>query len=132
VIARALAVTNISLSVSGCLKAIRRALAAAAVNYNLKRDPLSLNQLAHSRAFDRADMNEDVVSARLRLNEAKTLLRVEPLYGTSLHDMSFQEQCFGAARCCAFNRCSGEEVVSESVAPDARAESFNRNTISHT
>ena len=37
-------------------------------------------------------MNENISSAGLRLNESKPLLRIEPLYSTGMHDMTFQEQ----------------------------------------
>jgi hypothetical protein len=40
-------------------------------------------------------MNENVLSACLRLNESEPLLRIEPLYSTGMHNMSFQEQLIG-------------------------------------
>jgi hypothetical protein len=38
-----------------------------------------------ARPFDSTDMDKDIFTAVLRLNEAKALLAVEPLYGTCLH-----------------------------------------------
>jgi hypothetical protein len=59
--------------------------AAAAVGHNVKGDLLSLVESAHSGAFDRADMDEDILVAVFRLNEAEALLAIEPLHGSLVH-----------------------------------------------
>jgi hypothetical protein len=60
-------------------------LAAPAVRDDVVRHLLALVEGVHAGAFDRADMNEDVLAAVLRLNEAKTLLAVKPLHSTRIH-----------------------------------------------
>ena len=54
-------------------------LAAPAVCNDVERYSLALVELAHTGAFDRTDMNEDILVTVLRLNEAKALLVVKPL-----------------------------------------------------
>jgi hypothetical protein len=60
-------------------------LAGPAVRDDVEGNGLALVEGAHAGAFDRADMNEDVLIAILRLNEAKTFLAVEPLHGALVH-----------------------------------------------
>jgi hypothetical protein len=60
-------------------------LASAAVRDDVEGDGLALIEGAHAGAFDCADMNEDVLIAVFRLNEAKTFLAVEPLHGALVH-----------------------------------------------
>src|SRR3546814_14285884 len=52
---------------------------------DLVGDLLAFPQGAETRALDARDVNECILGAVRRLNEAKTLRRVEPLYGTSSH-----------------------------------------------
>jgi hypothetical protein len=49
-------------------------LAATAVGDDVERHFLSLVEGAHARAFDRADMNKNILAAAFRLNEAEALL----------------------------------------------------------
>jgi hypothetical protein len=49
-------------------------LAGLAICDNVERDLLPLLARPHARAFDRADMNEDIFAAGLRLNKAEALL----------------------------------------------------------
>ena len=51
-------------------------LAGAAVLLSIKRDLLAFHQSAHSGAFERGGVNEDVLAAVIRLNEAKAFLVV--------------------------------------------------------
>ena len=44
-----------------------------------------LIETAEAGAFNRRDMNKDVLAAALRLDEAVTLLRIEPFHGTCRH-----------------------------------------------
>src|SRR6185295_12337381 len=53
--------------------------------HDVKGDLLSLVEGAHPGAFDRADMDEDILAAVFRLNEAETLLAIEPLHGSLVH-----------------------------------------------
>src|SRR5712691_8838541 len=69
-------------------------LASPAVCDNLERDLLPLAEGAHARAFDRADMNEDIFTAVFRLNEAEALLVIKPLHGSRVHGiLSFRYVC---------------------------------------
>jgi putative tryptophan/tyrosine transport system substrate-binding protein len=65
---------------------ICRRLAGPSISNNFERDLLSLIEAVHSRAFDRADMDEDVLAAIVRLNEAKAFLAIEPLHGSLRHE----------------------------------------------
>jgi hypothetical protein len=75
----------------GCALASRRLdcsdrkLAGAAILLNIKTDLLALDQPAHSGAFERGGMNENIVAAVIRLNEAETFLVIVKLNGTSIH-----------------------------------------------
>src|SRR6185312_13690618 len=69
----------------GALQIFRGRLAGLAIGHDLVRDLLAFAEGAHSSAFDRADVNEDVLAAVLRLNETETLLAVKPLHGARAH-----------------------------------------------
>jgi hypothetical protein len=60
-------------------------LAAHAVGLGLERHLLTLIEGAKAGAFDGADMNEDVLAAIVRLDEAEALCRVEPLNCSGCH-----------------------------------------------
>jgi hypothetical protein len=60
-------------------------LAAAAVLLRIERDLLALHQPAHSGALQRGRVNEDVLAAVVRLNEAEAFLVVVELYGAGNH-----------------------------------------------
>src|ERR1700761_4818339 len=62
-----------------------RRLASAAVCDDIKADALSLIKGAHAGAFNRADMNKDVIAAIGKLNEAKTFLTIKPLHSSRVH-----------------------------------------------
>jgi hypothetical protein len=66
---------------------VRRRLAGPAIRNDLEFDLLPLVEAMHSRAFDRADVHEDVVTALVRLNEPESLLTVEPLHGALRHSL---------------------------------------------
>jgi len=64
-------------------------LAGPAVGDDLEGDLLPFVEGAHAGAFNGADMNEDVLAAGVRLNEAEALLVVEPLHGSDIHANHF-------------------------------------------
>jgi hypothetical protein len=77
---------------SGCgLQLIRRSFTVT-VDKKLVCYFLAFSETAKARAFNGADMNENVPSAGLWLNESEPFSRIEPLYDTGMHNMSFQEQ----------------------------------------
>jgi hypothetical protein len=55
------------------------------VGLELERDLLALSETGKTGSFDRADVHKHIISAVVRLNEAKTLLAVEPLDSTCRH-----------------------------------------------
>jgi len=63
----------------GGAQIVRSRLAGPAVCNDVERYSLALVERAHTGAFDRTDMNEDILVTVLRLNEAKALLVVKPL-----------------------------------------------------
>lgn len=60
-------------------------LARSAVCYNLEIDLLAFLKTAEPRLFDGADVNEHVLPAFIRLDEAVALLRVKPFNSASRH-----------------------------------------------
>ena len=80
----------------GCAQILGCRFAGPAVCNDIKRNLLSLVEGAHAGAFDGADMNENVLASLVRLNEAKTLLAVEPLHSSRIHGRS-SSYVFGAA-----------------------------------
>jgi hypothetical protein len=67
-----------------------RGLARLAVNDRFELDLLAFSERAHIGAFNRADMDENVLASVFRLNEAESLLGVEELNYSNLHDMPFK------------------------------------------
>src|SRR5215471_15256472 len=63
----------------------RRGLSGLAVGYQVERDFLTLVEAIHPGAFDSADVDEYVLAAIIRLDEAVAFLAVEPLYGSLRH-----------------------------------------------
>ncbi len=61
------------------LELIRRVLSSAAVLDELVAHFLAVAQIAHAGPFDRADMDENVRPASVRLDEAKAFLRVKTI-----------------------------------------------------
>jgi hypothetical protein len=61
-------------------------LAAAVVPLKLVTNLLAFAQAAERRALNGRDVHENIGSAFIRLDEAKTLLFVEPLNGSSSHN----------------------------------------------
>jgi len=64
---------------------IGRGLAGAAVLLDLVAHLLALLQIAQAGALDGADVNENVRSAIIGLDEAKALLTVEPFHSSVSH-----------------------------------------------
>jgi hypothetical protein len=76
---------------SSNLQIFGAAFAAFGIDLDLKRQLLALSQVGQSGAFYGADMNEYIVAAIIWLNEAKSLLAVEPLDRTCCHNLSLFE-----------------------------------------
>lgn len=72
------------------LKVSRRHLARLHVALHVEADLLTLDDLAHSGAFDCRNVHEGIGAAVVRLNEAKALGGIEPFYCASGHDEPFQ------------------------------------------
>src|ERR1700730_158073 len=70
---------------SACLKVFGRFLAVLRAAHDFERDFLTLVQRVETRAFDGADMDEHILAAVIRLNEAVAFLRIKPLYGALAH-----------------------------------------------
>src|SRR5690606_41191128 len=72
-------------------------------------------------ALHRADVNEDVVSAVVRLNKAVSLLTVEPLHSSRIHGSFPSNACCRAAPGARrLSSRSGEKVVSQARRGAAR------------
>jgi len=67
------------------LDSSHRQLPGAAILLNIERDLLALDQPAHSGAFKRRGVNENILAAIVRLNEAEAFLIVVELDGTRIH-----------------------------------------------
>jgi hypothetical protein len=70
---------------SGGAQILGSRLARAAIGDDIEADVLSLAEGAQTGAFDRADMDENVLATVCRLNEAKALLAVKPLHNSLIH-----------------------------------------------
>jgi hypothetical protein len=68
-----------------CRELVGRHLAGALVGDHFEADLLAFREVMHSRALSSADMDEHVVAAVFRLNEAKTLGSVKPLNSAYFH-----------------------------------------------
>jgi hypothetical protein len=71
---------------SGGPQIVGRRLAGPSIRDEIEGQLLPFVEGAHAGTFDRADMNEDVLAAVIGLNEAETLLDIEPLYRSSVHE----------------------------------------------
>src|ERR1700691_1276656 len=72
-------------SSSDAAKLVGRSLARSLVLRELVGQLLAFVQARHPGALHRADVNEHILAAVVRLDEAITLLRVKPLHGPSAH-----------------------------------------------
>jgi len=61
-------------------------LAAPLVRHQLELDLLALDQVIEACPLDGADMDECVLAAVIRLDEAEALGRVKPLHGSRRHE----------------------------------------------
>jgi len=61
----------------------------AAIMHDVEAHCLTIGKIADASAFQRADVDEDVLASAVRLNETITLLRVEPLNFTLRHIEAF-------------------------------------------
>jgi hypothetical protein len=66
-------------------------LARPTVLDKLEADLLALLEALHAGALKRAYVNENVLRAIIRLNEAETLLHVEPFDYARFHQRTFLE-----------------------------------------
>jgi hypothetical protein len=65
-------------------------LASLGVANDIKAELLAFDDVVHAGPLDRGDVDENVRSALIGLDEAEALGAVEPLYSTCRHDDSFQ------------------------------------------
>jgi len=103
-------------------------LARPMVCDDVKRDLLPFVEAAHSRAFNRADMNEDIFVTALWLNEAEALLAVKPLYSSLVHgtfSLHVYRSRADAAGC--FEILEGRSLVRRALRGVAKP--FGRNSI---
>jgi hypothetical protein len=89
----------------------RRRLAALSIGDELKKDLLALIQSVHPCPFDRANVNEHILAAVARLDEAKSFLAVEPLYGSFRHNILSQIK---RIRACLFDRALSRSLFKSS------------------
>jgi hypothetical protein len=74
-----------SRSRSGCPQIFSGRFAGPAICDDVKADRLPLIESAHAGAFNRADMNKDVITTVGELNESETFLAVKPLHDSRVH-----------------------------------------------
>jgi hypothetical protein len=80
--------------------------------------------------FNSSDVDKDILSAILRLDETKALLAVEPFYDTSLHLFSFRVNAnSGALHEVNAIDVQGERGKAMQLMSDAGAEPFGRNSM---
>jgi hypothetical protein len=77
----------------------RGCVARALVRQNLKGDPLTFIPAAHPGALDGEDINENVWTAVIRVNEPISSSKAEPSYGSGLHGLSFGDTPVFLSRC---------------------------------
>src|SRR3954453_18470794 len=73
------------LPLSGRLQVLGGRLSGLAVVNDFEGDLLAFLELVEPGALDRADVDEDVLAAILRLDKSVALLRVKPLHGAFAH-----------------------------------------------
>ena len=78
-----------------------RGLASLSIRDEVKGNLLSFVEAVESGALNGADVNEHILAAIVRLDEAKAFLAVEPLYGSLRHGNFFQVRCLDRPRNCA-------------------------------
>jgi hypothetical protein len=61
-------------------------LAAALIRHQVELDLLSFDQMIEASLFDGADMDECILAAIIRLDEAEALRRVKPFHGSHRHE----------------------------------------------
>jgi hypothetical protein len=73
------------------LEIVCRGAAGTLIRHDFEGDLLTVVELAQTCALYGADVDEDVVSAIIRLDEPIPFLGVEPFYSSVLHGMSFRD-----------------------------------------
>src|SRR4051812_16022206 len=86
-------------------KVLGAGLAAHRIGLRFERELLALIERAQTSAFNGADVNENVGSAVVGLNEAKTLGRVEPLNCSGSHVTVLQDAQMRLARTTSARAC---------------------------
>jgi hypothetical protein len=118
----------------GCDAQLIRRRLAVTIGNEFVRYFLALSETAEARAFNGADVNENVPSTRFRLNESEPFLRIEPLYDTGLHNMSFQEQLIERRN--MQHPVNEIDILERTLSPVrqecAKAKSFGPNSITIT
>jgi hypothetical protein len=71
--------------ISDRLQIVRRGFAGALVGDDLLGDLLPFIQVTNSSPFDRADMDENIGTPRVGLNEPEAFRRIEPFHCTRRH-----------------------------------------------
>jgi len=93
-----------------------RGLASIAA-FKLEAHLLTFKQISYNGACDRRDVNEYILRAVVRLNEAVTLLRIEPCYGSAGHCRPFQKrECRRSDKSDGSNFSTEREQVRRSIA----------------
>jgi hypothetical protein len=118
--------------ISGCGELVGRSLAGALVSYELEADPLAFRKVVHPRALSSADVDEHVVAAVFRLNEAKTLGSVKPLNSAYFHFSSLprkrgrQAMSVASSQIIDVQKKTRLRVVATT---NAQAKAFGRNSM---
>ena len=69
-------------------------LTALPISDDIERDLLSFAERAQAGALDCADMNEHILAAIIRLDEAEAFLAIEPLHCSVAHGFSFAKSVY--------------------------------------
>jgi len=105
------------------LELLGRHLAGPVVAGDFEAELLAFLQIAHSSALDGGDVNEHILAAVVRLNEAKTLGGIEPFHCAGGHEKPSFWQDLSLA-----NRVPGEfRTISKEGTYQKRAERENNN-----
>src|SRR5258708_12069876 len=99
-------------------------LTSPAVCNDVEGDLLPLVEGTHACAFDRADMNEDILVASLGLNEAEAFFPVKPLHTSLVHGSSSFGTCVFKPR---FEILGRRLSVRRAIRGEAK--SFGRNSM---
>ena len=88
--------SEMALKILEKLKLLSRRFAAARIDHNLVGDLLPLGQVPETSTFNRADVNEDIGAAIIRLDETKALRQLNHLTVPVAMTRPFHEQAGNA------------------------------------